>query len=554
MAAERFAIRNVSLAPFDESSDTISVVAGVIEAVGSWQTLQGLFNSQTIFYDAQGATVIPGINDSHLHGYMLGRQALGIDVSPNRCPNLSDLRKQLIAESPCDGGWIRGAGWVSGVISGSGPDGSLTHRELADLALEQPIFLTDFSGHQAWCNLAALKAAGITRDSANPPGGVIVRDPSGEPTGLLLEAAVELVTKAIPLPSQQAIATALTKTSELLISAGVTSFTEPGLGPGAASLDDGTATLEVLESYKRLADAGALKQRVDIMLLFGGLGGTTVRDVVDGLDEFGPPIRPNRERKVSVAQLKVFADGIPRSRTAWMSEPYDNHQHGSLTLAGETDTERLGTLESIYREATNRNWQVGLHATGDASVRAITEVADKVPKGRALRNYIIHADLIAESDFIRIAKCGLGLNLQPGIRRMVGRNVEAILGSERFKNRLQLRRISELRIPFALSSDAPVSPADWRHIVAAAVDRSFQNDASYQDDQGLSAQVALEALTIGAAFQGHAETWKGRVAPGFVADLVVLDRKIDFEGDPWAFALAKTRAVFVGGQLEYGEL
>jgi predicted amidohydrolase YtcJ len=554
MVQSRFAINNLSLEPFDSSADSVVVADGIIQDVGPWSQISNSIDNSVPVFDGGGCTLLPGIDDSHLHGYMLGRQLTGANVSPAECKSMQSIREKLLEHSKVTTGWIRGFGWVSGVVKGSGPEGTPSKADLEPSGIQRPIFLTDFSGHQAWVNQATLDAAGVTRSTPDPVGGVIVRDASGEPTGLLLEAAVKLATSAMPNPSKAELKEALTIATDLLISNGVTSFTDPGIGPGAASLDDGTASLDVLDVYRQMADSGEFHQRVDVMLLFGGLGGTTIDDVRDGLSAFGGPIKSKIDRQISVAQLKVFADGIPRSRTAWMSEPYDNHQHGSLTVAGDTDSERAETLKQIYQYATQAGWQVGIHATGDESVSTILNIAEANPGAKSLRNYIIHADLVKFTDFQRIAKAGLGLNMQPSIRWAVGRNVESILGSERFTKRLQLRQIAESNINFALSSDAPVSPADWKTIIATAVDRSFKSDTNYKDNQGLSVAEALKAMTYSAAYQSHSENWRGRVASGYAADFVLLDQKIDFNADPWSMATAKPRAVCVAGQVKFGAM
>jgi predicted amidohydrolase YtcJ len=130
--------------------------------------------------------------------------------------------------------------------------------------------------------------------------------------------------------------------------------------------------------------------------------------------------------------------------------------------------------------------------------------------------------------------------------------VEPILGRERTVRRLRFREMSQAGISLALSSDAPVTPADWRLIFAAAVDRGFATDSDFDDGQGLSALEAMNALTSTAAYQSHSEQWRGSITPGKVADFVVLDRLVDWDGDPWQVSKAKPRAVFVGGKLVHG--
>jgi predicted amidohydrolase YtcJ len=544
--------KNASLKPFDQHSDAFAVSGQDIIAVGSWSDVQNLVASQIQVVDCEGATVIPGIEDSHLHGYMLGRQFSGANISPEYCGDLTAIHRKLKEHASSNPGWVRGFGWVSGVIEGTGPKATLTYNELEGVQINEPIILTDFSGHQAWCNKKALDAAGITANTLDPAGGQIVRNNLGEPTGLLLESAVSLVTQVMPRPTRSEQTRAVIRARDILLANGITSFTEPGLGPGAASLDDGTASIEVIDVYKQLAKDSELKMRVEIMLLFGGLGGTSITDVKNGLQAFGPPEIRSRGYQVTVSQLKVFADGIPRSRTSWMSEPYDTHDHGSLTLAGGNDTEQVETLNSIYRYATRQGWQVGIHATGDETISAVAAAAEQNPAASKLRNYVIHADLVKPEDMLRLGKSGVCVNVQPGIRRIVGRAVEPIIGRERTMRRLRLREMKEAGINLALSSDAPVTPADWRVIFASAVDRGFINEPDFDEGQGLSSLEAMHALTTTAAYQSHSEQWRGSIAPGKVADFVVLDRLVDWDGDPWQVTGVKPRAVFVGGKLVHG--
>jgi predicted amidohydrolase YtcJ len=514
--------------------------------------MQNLVTSPAHVIDCEGATVIPGIEDSHLHGYMLGRQLSGANISPEHCSDLGAVHRKLREHASSNPGWVRGFGWVGGAIEGTGPRSTLTYKELEDAQINEPIILTDFSGHQAWCNKKALDAAGITANTEDPAGGQIVRNSLGEPTGLLLESAVKLVTQVMPRPSRSELTNAVIRARDILLANGITSYTDPGLGPGAASLDDGTASLEVIDVYRQLAKDSELNMRIEVMLLFGGLGGTSLADVVAGLKEFGPPEIRSRGYQVTVSQLKVFADGIPRSRTSWMSEPYDTHTHGSLTLAGSNEKEQIETLNSIYAHATTQGWQVGIHATGDQTISAIADAAEQNPAASKLRNYVIHADLVKSEDMTRLGNSGVCVNVQPGIRRMVGRAVEPIIGRERTMRRLRLREMKEAGINLALSSDAPVTPADWRVIFASAVDRGFITEPDFDDGQGLSALEAMHALTTTAAYQSHSEQWRGSMTPGKVADFVVLDRLVDWDGDPWQVTKAKPRAVFVGGKLVHG--
>jgi predicted amidohydrolase YtcJ len=554
MQGASIVLRNVCLEPFDSGADTVVIEGQYITAVDSWDQLKDALPKTANFYDCAGKTLLPGIDDSHLHAYLLGRQLFEVNVGPDRCADAQSIKIALKSVQDKYSGWIRGHGWVGGRILGSGPGSTVAAADLDDAELVKPIVLSDFSAHQAWCNSLALQLAGITRETPDPSGGVIVRYADGTPTGLLVDSAVALVTNLIPKPSQTQRLDALRAARDLLLSYGITSLTEPGIGPGASSLGDGSADLVLIDDYKKLAADNELNLRVNIMLLFGGLGGTTVNNVEEGLDNFGAPEFSDQPNLVNVSQLKIFADGIPGSRTAWMSEPYDNHGHGSLTLAGDTDAERLETLKGIFAAASKRGWQMGFHATGDATTSALIELLLQNRSQADKRHYVIHGDFIRDEDVARMSESGLFLTSQPSIRWFVSRNVDSIIGAERSSKRQQLRSLIEAKVPVSLSSDAPVSTPDWKLTYAAAVSRSLRTEPEYTDNQKLTPLQALTAMTQTPAKQSGADAWRGRIEPGFVADLLLVDRKIDFAADPWSLKESNVQATFVDGRLVFGEL
>ncbi|MFM7145599.1 MAG: amidohydrolase, partial [Actinomycetales bacterium] len=347
-------------------------------------------------------------------------------------------------------------------VRGTGPDGQLTASDIDDVTSADPALLGDFSGHAALANSLALQAAGITVTTPDPVGGVIVRDESGQPTGLLFEAAVGLVTSAMPpLATTERIA-ALRSAQTNLLARGIVSVTDPGLGPGGTTLMDGTGTLDAVEAYRLMDESGELLLRTHIMLLFGGLGGTTSAEVASGLDTWGQPTRADRAKRLSVDQLKVFADGIPRSRTSWLSEPYDDCSHGHMTVAGETDAERVAELVAIIAAGASRGWQVGTHATGDATITAVIDAVANLGPDQGFRHYVIHGDLVSRADLVRLADLGMGLNTQPGIRWAVGSAATRFLGRDRNMRKQPLRSALDAGVALALSTDAPVIEPDWR--------------------------------------------------------------------------------------------
>ena len=166
---------------------------------------------------------------------------------------------------------------------------------------------------------------------------------------------------------------------------------------------DGTGDLGAVEAYRQLDAEGALIIRANLMLLYGGLGGTTAKAVADGLDAWGAPVRGGAFSHLDIAQVKVFADGIPRSRTAWVTEPYDDGCCGHLQVAGDTDAERVAELIAIVNAAVSRGWQVGAHSIGDRTITTFLDAIEESGTYDALRHYVIHGDLIKAHDLGRMA-------------------------------------------------------------------------------------------------------------------------------------------------------
>lgn len=551
--AESLVLCGISGSPLDPELSAVEIRGGVIRR--TWSLMQWQADPAPRCVDLGGATVLPGIDDSHLHGYEYGRSLTAVDLRHEACPTLADLQRVVRGAAVEGTGWVRGIGWDDARLRGSGPQGQLCAADVDAARSDVPVLLSDVTGHQAVGNSLALRLAGLDRAGVeDPPGGVIVRDESGTPTGLLREAAIGGVNAAMPAVPSPEKRRAILAAQERLLASGVTAYTDPGLGPGALTLMDGTGDLEAVAAYRDLDADGDLLVRVDIMLLFGGLGGTTAAAVAAGLDAWGPPARMTPQGHLGIAQVKVFADGIPRSRTAWMTEPYDDCTHGHLTVAGSTDEERVAELNAIVLESARRGWQVGAHTTGDrASQAAVRAFVAPEAAAMALRHYVIHGDFAPEATLRQMAAQGIGLNANPSIRWMVGDGVNPIIGAERNARRQPLRTAWDLGVWVCSSSDAPVAPPDWRVMVAAAMTRAISTDRSRTDDQRLSGLEALASLTRNPARQGHAEAWRGRIAPGFAADLVVLDGAVDWN-DPWSLTDIEVRATIVAGQVRHGSL
>lgn len=312
---------------------------------------------------------------------------------------------------------------------------------------------------------------------------------------------------------------ALLHAGELLASLGITSYTEPGIGPGEDEGPTGSFGSAVLRLYRELDAAGLLRQRVNLLLLFGLIDGPSrVEDLLAGI-RTADTATPHPER-FRIAGVKVFADGIPPMRNAFIHGHYLDGSHGDLLLDGADEAAREAHLKDVVRAGHRAGLQVAVHATGD---RAIDAVIDAVLEAQAaqpadLRHYVVHGDLLAEQSLDRLVEAGMGVTLQAGIADLTRDWLGGTLEADRVAAAWPLQAMLDAGVPLTLSSDAPVLAPDWRVEIAAA-DR-LMGEAP---DPQARLHTLLRAYTAVPAWQDHAEQFKGTLEPGKVADLVVLD-------------------------------
>ncbi len=387
---------------------------------------------------------------------------------------------------------------------------------------DNPVVLRDFSFHTVWVNTRALELAGITRDTVPPPGGVIDRDAAGEPIGLLRESAQQLVLAVLPpLPPDQ-LRGALSTAVGVLLSQGITSYTDPGLTP------------DEIDVYRDALANDALGARVTLMLtssdslLIGGTGGGSVEQFERMLARYPRP-QVFDERLLALRAVKIFADGIPPNRTAWVYEPYaDLGGTGELVLAGATEDERVAELRAIVRRAHAAGFQVGTHATGDRTIDTVVDAYIEAIRGdrrnRDPRHYTIHSDLMTDRALRRMRRYDLGANMNPAIKALIADSMIPVLGPERASRQWPMRSTLDAGVNLTSASDWPVTPPDWRSGVAAAVLRQdiVSGNVSGPEER-IGVLDALRTYTTAGAWQDHATAWKGPLTPGRIADVCVLD-------------------------------
>lgn len=477
--------------------------------------------------DAKGAVVIPGMIDSHLHVMELGFGALTLDLTDTRSLAEAQAKIREYAAKYPDRKWIIGRGWNQETWGlGRFP----TAAEIDSVVADRPVLLARVDGHAQWANSAALRAAGITAQTADPAGGRIERAPgSRAPAGVLVDNAKVLAERAVPAPRPDDYDLALTKAQEILLAKGVT-----------AAADMGT-TIEAWQSMRRAGDLGWLRVRimayaagVPAMELIGGPGPT--------------PWLYND--KLRMGGVKLYLDGALGSRGAWLRAPYaDDPKNTGLPLMGGTQMRNLMSRASLDK------FQVAVHAIGDAAnaevLSAVEELSQTYTGDRRWR--IEHAQIVDPADIARFGKNGVIASMQPVHQTSDRTMAEARLGPGRLAGAYAWRSIAATGAPLAFGSDAPVEAPDPFAGLAAAISRTGSDGqpfGGWMPGETVGREAALASYTAQGAYAGFAESRFGEIKPGLRADFIVIDR------DPLLVAPQDLRATrvlqtWVGGERLY---
>jgi predicted amidohydrolase YtcJ len=502
----------------------IAITGGEVSALGP--EAEARIGETTKVIELDGASVIPGINDGHQHftAYSVTTHTyvkMGTDVFTD----IADLPRYLTADKIDASGWIRGHGW-----DGSALGRNLTARDVDDALAANgiagtPVVLFDWSGHSLTANSVALDLAGITRDTRDPTGGVIVRDPDGHPEGFLTDAAIALlIEKVPPLPTEQLLGAYRAGQADLH-ALGITAVTEPGLGPGYTALLDGSGSPEALATLGDFAESGELTLRISVLVLPVGTGGGNAADVRRHLEAGLAQVYEGRAidpRRLRVSGVKVFADGTPQNGTTWHKDPvHPGHQCGHMVLAGDTDRDKVAELYEIIRVVEDAGLQLGVHCIGDRTVETVIDALAELTSGTGRRHYLIHGTELYPDGLRRLAEHGIGWTANP----VIISTFATMLPEDRVRRTEPLGSALRAGIRPGITSDAPVVPPDWRPAVVYAVTRShcWAGPVPADDAERITTLDALALMTREAAYREHAETWRGTLAVGQRADLAVLD-------------------------------
>lgn len=499
----------------------VAMSDGRITAIGGDELLQ-LADGSTRIIDAQGGAILPGINDGHLH-FAASAMTRYAHLQLKDAQSWQEVVDRIEAASPDPGGWVRAAGWDEAVL---GTDGS---ENLATARPDTPAVAFDASGHQVMVNGEALRRLDLGEKVPDVPGGVVGRNHDGSVNGRFADAAMRLVNDSLPPFAEDQLRQAFLRFQDELHMLGVTSLTDPGLGPGGRTLMAASCDTPSLQILTELARDGLLSLRVNCLLLFAGTGGESVQSVREGLESALPALAEDVDPlRLRIAGVKVFADGIPRSGTAWFHDEYQlpcGHGHGALVLEGTSDEDRVDQFRAILAHIDAAGLQAGVHATGDAATEAFIEAVEALPDPRGVKNnrhYVIHGAFADNSVLQRMARAGIGYSTNPSIRSEAGALMQKLLGQQRFEAQQPLATAAERGVGVSLASDSPVTSPDWRQSVIAAVTRNTSAGPGDGEPERLTQAQALAMMTQTPAWQDHAEQDKGWIREGYLADLCIL--------------------------------
>lgn len=471
--------------------------------------------------DLEDATVVPGLTDAHGHLVMLGRAAHEVELAAARsAEEVAALVAERAGQVP-KGQWIRGQGWDQNRF----PGGAFPDRTALDAAVpSHPVLLERVDGHAALVNAAALAVAGITKGSGgDPPGGQILRDELGEPTGVLVDTAMELVLRHLPPPSATELEQLLAEAARRCAAAGLVGVHDAGVD------------LDVVEALRRLDERGELPIRVYAM---ARAGGPRFAEILQA--------GPSSKGLVTVKAIKFFLDGALGSRGAALFQEYaDAPGERGLITAPEPFAETLAELMQL-------GFQPSLHAIGDrANALALDalETAQQASQRTDLRPRIEHVQVLRPGDLRRFAPLGAVASVQP-IHAISDRPwAQARLGAERLLESGYLwKSLAEAGARLAFGSDFPIEPPNpLRGLWAACTRHGWPTTA-----ECLERTAAIEAFTTGAAWASFEEAETGRIVPGMRADLTAFDRDIVTE-PPEALLETEVELVMVGGKATFSD-
>jgi len=525
-------ITNAKIWTVDEArpqAQAVAVLGERIIAVGSNADVAILRGPDTKMIDARGRLLLPGFNDAHVHFVGGGQQLDSVQLNDATSPEEFVRRIAEQAKKTPKGEWIQGGDWDETKWT---PPNLPTKEMIDPVTPDNPVFLARYDGHSALANSIALRLAGITAQTPDPPGGTIVRDAQGNPTGDLKDAAEDLFSGVIPPMSHDQRLRVVRRALEYAASLGVTSVQH--MNPD----------YEDIAAYAELLQAGELTTRIYAAPLI-----TQVDDQVKiGIRHaFGGPY-------LRIGALKAFADGSLGSRTAYFFDGFSDQPENHGLLSNEMQP--LSLMRDRMMKADAAGLQICTHAIGDQAISMVLDLYTDVVKahhGAERRLRIEHAQHMAAKDFDRFAQLDVIASVQPYQAIDDGRWAEARIGHDRASRTYAFRTFLKHGVHLAFGTDWDVAPLNPLLTIYAAVTRATldgRNPNGWFPEQKLTVAEAVQAYTMGSAYAEFQDKEKGSITPGKLADMVLLSDDI-FSIDPARIRDVKVLQTIVGGKLVY---
>jgi predicted amidohydrolase YtcJ len=513
-------------------AEAIAVLGERIVAVGSATDMDAWHGPQTKVVDAQGKLLLPGFNDAHVHFLDGGDHLQAVQLKDAASPQEFAQRIAKRAKRTPKGEWITGGDWDEQKWSTP----NLPTKELIDAGTpDTPVFVNRYDGHESLANSVTLRLANITARTADPPGGQIVRDPQGNPTGVLRDAAQELVAKVMPPMSHAHRMRAIHQAMEHAASLGVT------------SVQDMNPAYDDVKAYAELQEQNALTLRIYAAPLE-----TEWKDQAKiGIRHaFGTPL-------LRMGAVKGYADGSLGSETAYFFDAFadDPGSHGLLS----DEMHPPSAMQQRLKSADAAGLQLCVHAIGDRAISMVLDMFEQIEKSNGKRDRrwrIEHSQHMAAKDFARYARLGVIASVQPYHAIDDGRWAEKRIGPDRIKRTYAFRTFLDHGVRLAFGTDWSVAPLSPMWTIYAAVTRATldgKNPEGWVPEQKLTVAEAVEAYTMGSAYAEFQDRDKGSISAGKLADFVVLSDDI-FRIRPAEIKNVKVEATYLGGKLVYGGL
>jgi predicted amidohydrolase YtcJ len=505
-------------------ADAVLVTGERITAVGSSAEIRKLARPLTRVIDAKGGLLAPGFIDAHVHFVEGGSGLTSVQLRDAR------TREEFVQRIKAHAGVLPAGAWMlEGNWDHQNWGGELPRKEWIDsVTPNTPVFIQRLDGHMALANRVALRAAGLTRDTRHVTGGEIVHDEHGEPTGILKDNAMSLVARSVPPPLDAQEDAALDAAMRFVAEQGVTSVHNMG-------------TWRHMAIFERAHKARRLRTRI-----YAAVPLATWEQLRDHVASNG-----RGDEWFHFGALKGFVDGSLGSHTALMLAPFTDTPKDSGLFVTAPDS-----LYAWAKGADAAGLHVIIHAIGDRANRTLLDIYERVatengPRDRRFR--IEHAQHLAPPDIPRFGRLGVIASMQPYHAIDDGRWADKFIGSERAKGTYAFRSLLDTKARLAFGSDWFVAPPTPLEGIYAAVTRRTLDDSrpnGWVPEQKITVEDALRAYTTGSAYAEYAEAVKGMLAPGLLADLVLIDRDLT-RIPPETIRDAKVLLTVVGGRVVY---